>query len=151
VDEIDDCIFCKIVKGDIPSHKVWEDEDHIAILDIFPRGKGMTLVIPKAHEPSFVFDIKDAEYGKLLSTAKKVGKLLKEKLDCYTVVMVAEGLEVPHAHIKLYPIYEFSEETEEDLYDIEGLKIGPRVTPPSGPRANDDELTEIAEKIRGEL
>ena len=52
-----DCIFCKIVNGEVPCHKVWEDEKHLAFLTIFPNTEGVTVVIPKKHYPSYVFDL----------------------------------------------------------------------------------------------
>ena len=59
---MDNCIFCKIVKGEIPSVKIWEDKNYLAILDINPNVEGMTLVIPKKHFDSYVFEMKDKEY-----------------------------------------------------------------------------------------
>ncbi len=73
-----DCIFCKIVAGEIPSVKVWEDEDFIAIFDIFPNCKGQTLVISKQHFDSDVFNIDDDHYVKYLLAVKKVVALLKK-------------------------------------------------------------------------
>ena len=100
-----DCIFCKIVKGEIPSEKIWEDKKHIAILDIFPNTKGQTLVMPKDHHTSYAFDIPDAEYTDLMLAAKTVGKLLDKKLKVTRTAMVAEGMAATHAHIKLYPLH----------------------------------------------
>ena len=60
---MDDCLFCKIIKGDIPSVKIWEDDNHIAILDAFPNTKGATLVIPKKHYDSYIFDMDDQIYA----------------------------------------------------------------------------------------
>ena len=78
-DAMSDCIFCKIVDGSIPSHKVYENEDCYAFLDIFPANRGHTLVIPKRH----VKDIHEADaqtYAKVASTAKEVADILNKQL-----------------------------------------------------------------------
>jgi histidine triad (HIT) family protein len=69
-----DCIFCKIVKGEIPAYKVYEDDEFIAILDIFPNTEGMVLVITKKHYPSYVFDMPEDVYNRFLSVTRKVAK-----------------------------------------------------------------------------
>jgi histidine triad (HIT) family protein len=74
-----DCIFCKIVVGEIPSKKVFENQDYYAFLDIFPANRGHTLVIPKAHYTD-IHEIPAAEYAGLAGTAKEVADLLQEKL-----------------------------------------------------------------------
>src|SRR3989338_10351294 len=100
-----DCIFCKIVKDEIPSVKIWEDDKFIAILDKFPNVKGMTLVIPKKHFDSYVFEMNDKDYQELMLASKKVARLLDKKLKVMRTAIVMEGLGVNHAHIKLYPIH----------------------------------------------
>ena len=75
-----DCIFCKIISGDIPSKKVFEDENFYAFLDIFPAGRGHSLVIPKAHHAD-IHSIPADVYGGLASAAKKVADLLASKLN----------------------------------------------------------------------
>ena len=76
---MEDCLFCKIVKEDVPSHKIWEDENYFAFLDANPIGPGHTLVIPKNHT-DYLFDISEEEYCGLMSAAKKIAEILKEKL-----------------------------------------------------------------------
>ena len=102
---MDDCIFCKIVKGDIPSVKIWEDDDFIAILDAFPNTKGVSLVISKKHFDSYAFDMNDDMYSKFFLAAKKVSKILEKGLNVKRVGMVMEGCGINHAHIKLYPMH----------------------------------------------
>ncbi len=99
------CIFCKIVAGEIPSFKVWEDKNHYAFLDIFPNTRGMTLVIPKKHYDSYAFDMPEKEYTALLLAAKTVGKLLDKKLNVGRSALVAEGMGINHVHVKLYPLH----------------------------------------------
>ena len=110
---MENCIFCKIIKEEIPSVKIWEDKNFIAILDKFPNTQGMTLVIPKKHFDSYVFDMNDNDYKELMIAAKKVAKLLDKKLKVKRTALVMEGLGVNHAHIKLYPIYRLDEKFKE--------------------------------------
>lgn len=101
---MNNCIFCRIAKGEIPCEKVWEDKDFIAFLDIQPAAEGMTLVIPKKHLDSYIFENKDLDIHKLMSAAKKVATLLKKSLVVDRVIAVFEGLEVEHLHLKLFPL-----------------------------------------------
>ena len=102
---MDDCLFCKIIKGDISSVKIWEDDNHIAILDAFPNTKGATLVIPKKHYDSYIFDMDDQIYADLLLASKKVSKLLEKGLNLKRVGLAVDGVGINHAHIKLYPMH----------------------------------------------
>ena len=146
-----DCIFCKIISGEIPSAKIWEDKSYIAILDVFPNTKGMTLVIPKNHYDSYLFDMPDKAYSELLLACKKVGKILDKKLKIIRTAMVAEGLGVNHAHIKLYPMHGIDKHykemwnTDEVYFEINpGYLITKR-----GPKADSKELEKLAKQIRG--
>ncbi len=96
-------IFSKIVAGEIPSYKIYEDDAHYAFLDINPLTKGHTLVIPK-REVDYLFDLSDEELSSLMLTAKRIAAQIKSKLECKRVAVVVIGLEVPHAHIHLIPI-----------------------------------------------
>lgn len=80
-----DCIFCKIVAGELPSTSVWEDDDYYAFFDIFPNCKGQTLVIPKKHYDSQLFEMSDDAYSDLLVAAKKVANLLKKSFEVQRV------------------------------------------------------------------
>jgi len=103
-----DCIFCKIVKGEIPSIKIFEDEKHLAFLDVNPINVGHTLLIPKTHT-DYIFDLNDDEYCKLMLNAKKIAKILKTKLNTKRVGIVVEGFAVSHAHVHLIPINNIGE------------------------------------------
>ncbi len=95
-------IFEKIAKGEIPSFKVWEDEEFLAFLDIRPVAPGHTLLIPKiAVDP--IFELDDQKFLRMFSAAKKISAKLKTKLSCARVCMAVVGYEVPHAHIHLIP------------------------------------------------
>ena len=96
-------VFTKIVKGEIPSYKVAENEHFYAFLDIHPLTKGHTLVIPK-QETDYIFDIDDAAYKELWAFAKKVAKGIEFAVPCLRVGIAVLGLDVPHAHIHLIPL-----------------------------------------------
>lgn len=95
-------IFSKIIAGELPCHKVWEDEKHIAFLDIRPAQPGHTLVVPK-REVDYLFDLDEEEHADLWRAAQKVAKRMKERLGCQRVVVTVIGWEVPHVHIHLIP------------------------------------------------
>lgn len=96
-------IFSKIVRNEIPSYKVYENENFLAFLDINPLKKGHTLVIPKK-EVDYIFDLKSKEYQELWNFAKLVAKGMKRVIKCERISIVVMGLEVPHAHIHLIPL-----------------------------------------------
>ena len=96
-------IFTKIAKGEIPSHKVFENEKFYAFLDINPLTKGHTLVIPK-EEVDYLFDIDDALLSEMILVSKRIAKAIEKAISCTRVGMMVIGLEVPHAHIHLIPI-----------------------------------------------
>ena len=98
-----DCIFCKIVKGEIPANKVYEDEDFLAFLDINPFNPGHTLVIPKKHY-RWVWDVDNA--GQYFEVVKKIAKVLQKSLEAKYVVSGIAGIDVPHAHIHIIPRFE---------------------------------------------
>ncbi len=101
-----DCIFCKIVKNETPSHKIWEDEKHLAFLSIFPNTEGFSVVITKEHFPSYPFDLPDNILTDLLLATKKVAKLLDNKLsNVGRTGMIFEGFGVDHVHAKLFPMH----------------------------------------------
>jgi len=96
-------IFSKIIAGEIPCHKVAENEHCLAFLDINPLKEGHTLVIPK-NETDDLFDLDDENYTHLLSFTKKVARAIKKSIPCKRVSVIVLGFEVPHAHIHLIPI-----------------------------------------------
>ena len=113
-------IFTRIVRGEIPSYKVAEDEWFFAFLDINPLTKGHTLVVPK-QETDYLFDLDDRTLADMIVFAKRIARKLKEKIECKRVAVVVLGLEVPHAHIHLIPIQD-----EKDVdFRKEKLKLSP--------------------------
>jgi histidine triad (HIT) family protein len=100
----EDSIFTKIIKGEIPCHKVYEDDKTLAFLDIHPVQPGMTLVVSKTQAPTFM-DLGDEDYQALWVAVKKVAQRLKEAFpDKAKIGIQVEGLDVPHVHVKLIPI-----------------------------------------------
>ena len=147
---MEDCIFCKIVKGEIPSVKIWEDKDFIAILDVFPNTKGMTLLITKQHYDSYVFDMSDDIYNKFLLASKKVAKMLEKGLEVQRVAMVMEGMGVNHAHIKLYPLHGLGKKFKEMLAPkrIFFEKYQGYISTQMGEQVDVEELKKVAEEIK---
>lgn len=95
-------IFEKIAAGQIPCHKVWEDAEFLAFLDIRPVAVGHTLLIPKKQvDPLFSMD--EASLQRMIAAAKRVAELLKSKISCQRICMAVVGFEVPHAHMHLIP------------------------------------------------
>ncbi len=97
-------IFTKIIQGEIPCYKIYEDDRTLAFLDIHPESKGHTLVIPKL-EVDKIYDLPDEDYRALMATAKKLSKNMETKLNARTLWKVV-GTDVPHAHIHLMPLDE---------------------------------------------
>ncbi len=127
-------IFTKIVNGEIPCHKIAEDDNFFAFLDINPLAKGHTLVIPK-QEVDYIFDLEDNAYVGLHQFAKKVAKAIEKSVDCKRIGTAVIGLEVPHTHIHLVPINNVG-----DL-NFSNPKL----------ELSNDELAEIATTIRENL
>ena len=101
-------IFSKIVRNELPSFNVYENENHIAFLDINPLKIGHTLVIPKK-EIDYIFDINSKEYDELWNFAKIVAKGMRKVIECERISIVVMGLDVPHAHIHLIPFNDIND------------------------------------------
>ncbi len=127
-------IFSKIVKGEIPSYKVAEDEKFYAFLDINPIVKGHTLVIPK-REVDYIFDLEDDEIAAMQVFTKRVATAIKKAFPCIKVGQAVLGLEVPHAHIHLIPM-----QSERDM-----LFTNPKL------KLTNEEFIEVATKISQEF
>ena len=101
-------IFSKIIVGDIPCHKIDENEEFLAFLDIMPLAIGHVLVIPKI-EVDYIFDIEDDLLSRMMIFAKSVAKKVGSKIECKRIGVAIIGLEVPHAHIHLVPLQSVSD------------------------------------------
>lgn len=97
-------IFTKIIEGEIPCHKVAETGDHIAFLDINPIAEGHTLVVPK-QEVDYFFDLPDALMQSTIDFSRTIARAIDEALDPLRTGVIVQGLEVPHAHVHLIPLY----------------------------------------------
>ena len=91
-------MFTKIIKGELPSHKVYEDDKTLALMPLHPVAKGHVLVVPKAQIDSF-YDLEDTDYQALMKTVKQIAKRMKEVLGTKRVGLQVVGLDVPHAHV----------------------------------------------------
>lgn len=103
-----DCLFCKILNGDIPSYKIYEDDDCYAFLDIYPINYGHTLVIPKKHVVT-MDEIDDETLMKVIRVAKKIAPIIEKELDCDGITYVQNNgyyQDVKHFHLHIVPRYE---------------------------------------------
>jgi histidine triad (HIT) family protein len=100
-----DSIFTKIIKGDIPAHKIYEDDKTFAFLDIYPVTEGHALIIPKV-QIEFLWDLEDDDYRAVMETSRKVALRLREVLNAPYIGEKVVGTDVPHAHVHLIPFYE---------------------------------------------
>ncbi len=96
-------IFSKIIRGEIPSFKIAENERFYAFLDVFPLVPGHTLVVPKK-ETDYIFDLSDDELSEILSFSKPIAKAIEKAFPCKRCGIAVIGLEVPHAHVHLVPM-----------------------------------------------
>jgi histidine triad (HIT) family protein len=126
-----DSIFTKIIKGEIPSHKIYEDDKTYAFLDIHPKTPGHTLVIPKK-QVEFVWDLEDEDYQAVMATVKQVANRLKEVFRQPYIGELVFGMDVPHAHVHVYG-FTIPEEA--------------RRIPDPGAEPNHAALAEIAKKL----
>jgi len=113
---MEDCVFCKIVKGDLPSYKVYEDGEYLSFIDIRPLSPGHILVIPKKHY-RFVWDVPDEAFKNYMSVVKKLAQALQNTFGTNMVSSKIVGEEVHHAHVWIFPN---PDEATGDKNDFEG-------------------------------
>ncbi|MBI4157877.1 HIT family protein [Candidatus Woesebacteria bacterium] len=149
-----DCVFCKIVKGEIPSHKFWEDDRHLAILSIFPNTEGFSVVLTKEHKPSYAFENSDEVLSGLILATKKAAKVLDATFeDVERTGMFFEGFGVDHLHSKLFPMHGTGDLNEWKNIESEKIKTyfekypGYLSSNDAG-KADESELTKLAERLR---
>ena len=131
---MEDSIFTKIIRGELPAHKVYEDDKTFAFLDIHPAAEAHTLVIPKK-QVEFIWDLEEDDYQALMATVRKVGLRLREVIGKPYVGEMVVGVDVPHTHVHLIPFAH----TDEMKRSLEGKSI-----PPS----DDATLAAVASKLR---
>lgn len=148
------CIFCKIIKNEMPCHLVDENEDFMAFLTIFPNTLGATVVMPKKHYPSYAFDLEDDVLTGLMLYTKQIAKKLDYFFeDVGRTAMVFEGFGVDHIHAKLFPMHgtkqmhenwkQVSSNVDKYFDQYEGY-----ISSHDFKRADDGELAKLAEGIR---
>ena len=125
-----DCIFCKIITGEIPAVKIYENQKVTAFLDTNPIKPGHVLVLPKKHT-DYLFDLDDGEYAELMLESKKVAKILKNKLHSKRIGLAVEGFGVPHVHVHLVPV-----------------NRGNELNPEKAKHVDIEELNRMAQKIK---
>ena len=130
-----DCIFCKIVKGEIPCYQIYEDKDFLGFLDIKPLNPGHSLLIPKKHY-RWVDDVPN--FGQYFDVAKKVSLAIKKALKAKAICYVTLGFLVPHAHIRVIP--RFENDGHGGALNFELFK-----------KISEREMKEISENIRKEM
>ena len=128
-----DDLFLKIIAGVIPSHKIYEDDQYFAFLDIRPVNPGHCLVIPK-EKIDYIFDLSDELLAGLMICAKNIAQAIKTAIPCKKIGVMVAGLEVPHTHIHLIPI--------QNVTDLNFALAKD---------ATNEELAEIADRIKQHL
>lgn len=128
---MENCIFCKIIKGDLPYYKVYEDELFLGILDIYPRTKGHSLLFPKKHY-RWVYDV--PEFEKYWQVVLKLTQAMQSALNPYFITYLTHGLQVEHAHVHVLP------RTTGETSFVPETKSFPK-----------EELSKIADKIYKEV
>lgn len=128
-------VFTKIIRGEIPCYKIYEDEKTLAFLDIAPEAVGHTLVVPKV-EIEKIYELPEEDYQALMATVKKIMAHYERVLG-KRMTMKVIGADVPHAHVHILPFDEYFEA---------GLKSG--ITEENKPKLSEDELRELQEKLR---
>lgn len=144
-----DCLFCKLVRNEIPRYVVYEDDEYLAFLTPFPNTPGLTIVIPKKHYPSNAFQLDNGEYSKLLLCVKKIALLLEQKLQVSRCALVFEGTGVNHVHAKVYPLYGPKASQTNVWSDFTEFAKEYRgyITTVEGPQMSAEELKKIQSKI----
>ena len=132
---MEECIFCKIVRRELPSYSVFEDENYIAFLDIRPMNPGHTLVVPKKHH-RWVWDVPEA--GRYFETVTRIAKALQKTMKTEWIAADVAGMGVAHAHVHLIP--RFPQDGHGEFVDGENVKTVPV-----------EEMKTIAESIRRRL
>ena len=130
---MDDCVFCRIVKGAEPAHRIWESEDFLAFLTVSPCNPGHALLIPKTHV-DYVFDLEEPLYSGIFRAAKQLSGPVRRATDARRVGIAIEGFSVPHVHLHLVPLHAIGE-----------------LDPHRHIAQTQDERAEMAERIKREI
>jgi beta-aspartyl-peptidase (threonine type) len=144
-DNGDDNLFARLVRGEIPQSRVWEDEQHVAFLTPFANTPGFTVLVPREHLTSDIFGIEDSNYAKLMNATYTLAGYLMKAFEAPRCGMIFEGFEIDYAHVKLIPIHS-RETNSQSLESGPTTKIAPYeeiyrgyVTSLNGPAFTDEE------------
>lgn len=151
---MNDCLFCKMVAGEIPCHRIWESETHLAFLTIFPNTEGFSVVIPKEHHESYLFAVPEEVMLALVRAAKETAKRIDATFeDVGRTGLLFEGFGVNHLHAKLFPMHG----TKDDAWKQRKSNVSTYfetyqgyMSSHDGARADDEVLAALAKRIRGE-
>lgn len=131
---MEDCIFCKLVRGEMPTNNVYEDDWSFAFLDNHPINPGHVLVIPKIHEPN-LHKLNEDVYLGVMKTVRKISDLVDIKFNPKKVGLIVAGWDVPHAHVHVVPMIDYHDITSKSI--LEGKRANP----------SPEELTEVLKKL----
>jgi histidine triad (HIT) family protein len=150
---MNECIFCSIVCGEVPSYTVWEDDVFVAFLSLFPNTPGVTVVIPKKHISSYIFDAEDTIIAQLMVASKKVAlKIDRAFEDVGRTGVIFEGFGVDHLHAKLFPMHKTGNMKEwrplESIRKEYYTEYPGFLSSHDGKREKEEVLEKIAQKIR---
>ncbi|OGE88570.1 MAG: diadenosine tetraphosphate hydrolase [Candidatus Doudnabacteria bacterium RIFCSPLOWO2_02_FULL_49_13] len=149
-----DCLFCSIIAGTVPSHKVWEDAKHLAFLTIFPNTEGVTVVVTKDHHNADFYAVDESVFADISIAARKVGQLLIDRLDDVgRTGIVFEGFGINHLHVKLFPMHGTKLDSWQPIHsDVDKYfeKYEGYISSHDYKRDDDEKLAKLAAKIRGE-
>lgn len=130
---MEDCVFCKIVGGSEPAHKIWESDDFVAFLSIHPCNPGHACLIPKLHV-DYVFDLEEPLYSGIFRAARRLSGPMQRATDAKRMGIAVEGFSVRHVHLHLVPLHNASE-----------------LDPHRHVTQSQEQLAEMAERIREEI
>lgn len=125
-----ECVFCKIVAGSVPAHKIWEDKEFLAFLDNKPINPGHTLLVPKQHY-DYLFDLPESKYERITKLTRRLAGPLRTATESKRIGIIVEGFGVAHCHIHLVPINKGGELIKKGVVGV-----------------TDEEFEAIASKIR---
>ncbi|HXK40172.1 MAG TPA: HIT domain-containing protein [Candidatus Paceibacterota bacterium] len=135
---MDECVFCKIAQGKIPTNRIYEDDATFAFLDKHPINPGHILVTPKTHTPDF-YQLEESDYQALFVVVKKLAGLVATTLHPKKVGLIVAGWDVPHTHVHIVPMQDYHDITSKSM--LEGTRANP----------SDEELKATADILRSAL
>lgn len=142
-------LFDKIVSNELPSYKIWEDDNYAAFLTPWPNTPGFTVVVPKKNPGDNYLDVNESAYTDLLLAARTVAALLRKALGTYRVALVLEGEGVPHLHVKLIPLHGLGMESGGQKHEPEfSATYRGFITTVDGPKASEEDLKTMQHKIQ---